>query len=316
MIPTYNCAEFLRQTLKSVLDQDLGPEHMQIEVVDDCSTQDDPEAIVRELGQGRVSFYRQPQNGGAIHNFNTCISRSRGQIVHILHGDDTVLPGFYRSLETGFQQSPEIGAAFCRQVYITETNQQRFLSPLEQEQAGVYADLLQRLGVWCMIQTPSIVVRRSVYEAIGGFHPALFHAGDWEMWRRVATNYPVWYEPQPLACYRTHEASHTSSLVRSGRNIANIHQSIDIAHTYLPERDRDSLTTQAKEFYAMFGFESACWHFIRRDWSAAIAQLTEALKCSRSPKTLEHMLRFVLGVINRRSRRAISKATEFEVSSS
>jgi len=75
MIPVFNCANYLRQTLASVLAQDPGPERMQIEVVDDMSTKDDPEAVVREVGKGRVAFFRKPKNGGATANFNTwCIS--------------------------------------------------------------------------------------------------------------------------------------------------------------------------------------------------------------------------------------------------
>src|SRR5688572_27849490 len=62
MIPTYHCARFLRQTLESVLIQDPGPVWMQIEVVDDGSILDDPGAVVAEVGQGRVHFYRQAQN--------------------------------------------------------------------------------------------------------------------------------------------------------------------------------------------------------------------------------------------------------------
>ena len=76
MIPTYNCAGYLRETPASVLAQDPGPDQMQIEVVDDCST-DDPQAIVDELARTRVSFHQQPENRGHTHNFNTCIERSR-----------------------------------------------------------------------------------------------------------------------------------------------------------------------------------------------------------------------------------------------
>ncbi|MFZ0430475.1 MAG: glycosyltransferase, partial [Acidobacteriota bacterium] len=78
MIPTFNCATFLRETLASVLAQDPGPAQMQIEVVDDRSTKDDPEEVVRELGRGRVAFHRNRRNQGVTANFNSCVARSRG----------------------------------------------------------------------------------------------------------------------------------------------------------------------------------------------------------------------------------------------
>src|SRR5580704_17822873 len=80
MIPTFNCAQYLGQTLNSVMRQDPGPDQMEIEVVDDCSTKDDPETVVREAGKGRVMFHRKPKNAGATANFNTCIERSRGEL--------------------------------------------------------------------------------------------------------------------------------------------------------------------------------------------------------------------------------------------
>ena len=51
MIPTYDCAHHLRETLVRVLAQDPGPDAMQIEVVDDHSTRDAPEDVVREVGE-------------------------------------------------------------------------------------------------------------------------------------------------------------------------------------------------------------------------------------------------------------------------
>jgi len=59
VIPTFHCARFLRQTLESMLSQGPGPDVMQIEVIDDCSTQDDPESVVRAAAGERVHFCRQ-----------------------------------------------------------------------------------------------------------------------------------------------------------------------------------------------------------------------------------------------------------------
>jgi glycosyltransferase involved in cell wall biosynthesis len=57
MIPTYNPrAEYLEETLKSVLQQDPSSEQMQIEVVDDCSKDDTASEVARRIGTERVTF--------------------------------------------------------------------------------------------------------------------------------------------------------------------------------------------------------------------------------------------------------------------
>jgi GT2 family glycosyltransferase len=310
MIPNYNCANYLERTLKSVLEQAPGTELMQIEVVDDCSTKDDPEAVVRELGGGRVSFYRQPQNVGSITTFNTCIERSCGQLVHILHSDDMVLPGFYKILSEAFAQDPTIGAAFCRHIFIDENDRQLSLSPLESTTAGVLAHWVERIAISSVIQTPAVVVKRSVYEALGGFHPALFHAADWEMCKRIASHYPVWYEPQLLASYRTHSSSHTSSLIASGANIANSRMAIEMSQSYLPKTMASTLTIKAREHHALYAFETACWHLGKFDTVTAIAQLREGLKCSHSFKVIRQMSGFFLWAVTRRSLRVMSRALD------
>jgi GT2 family glycosyltransferase len=54
MIPTDNGDPHLADAIASVLEQDPGPERMQIEVVDDCSTHGDPEKLVAQVGDGRA----------------------------------------------------------------------------------------------------------------------------------------------------------------------------------------------------------------------------------------------------------------------
>lgn len=56
---------------------------------------------------------------------------------------------------------------------------------------------------------PSIIVRRSAYEKVGGFSPSFGFIFDLDMWARLAALGPVWNEPRPLAIYRGHDGSAT-----------------------------------------------------------------------------------------------------------
>jgi len=284
MIPTYNCANYLIETLESVLVQDPGAAEMQIEIVDDCSTKDDPEAVVHKIGQGRVSFFRKPQNGGATNNFNTCIERAKGQWVHILHGDDTVLPGFYSRLRAGIEQDSTIGAAITRYMHIDKNSNWRVLSYLERDTPGILEDFLPKLFILNRIMTPSIVVKRSVYEQLGGFNLELIHSADWEMWRRITVHYPIWFEPSPLACYREHAASDTSHLRSTGANITDGCKSIDIAELYLPDSIGPELSNLARETHAILGLETAMNMLATGNMSATVNLIRAALKCYKSPK--------------------------------
>src|SRR5277367_6726158 len=76
LIPSFNRTTFLERTLRSVLCQDPGADNMQIEVVDDASTTDDPEPLLQRVCEDRVSLFRQRRNVGAVANWNTCIERS------------------------------------------------------------------------------------------------------------------------------------------------------------------------------------------------------------------------------------------------
>ncbi|MBR8832766.1 MAG: glycosyltransferase [Stigonema ocellatum SAG 48.90 = DSM 106950] len=291
MIPTYNCAKYLRETLASVLAQDPGPDVMQIEVIDDHSTQDDPAAVVEELGRGRVAFYQQPENVGHIKNFQTCLERSRGKLIHLLHGDDCVRDGFYRKLQRAFEENPEIGAAFCRQIHMDEQGHWQEISPLEQSESGVLNNLLEKITVRQRIQTPSIIVRRHVYEQLGMFDSRLSSCEDWEMWIRIAAKYPVWYEVEPLALYRRHLNSNTGLHIRTGKEIQNIRKVIGIIQDYLPNEYADRLSKTALENYALYALGYASGFTFKGDTIPAISLMKEALLCSSSLKVIYSVLK-------------------------
>jgi GT2 family glycosyltransferase len=220
MITTYNNGHYTRRTLESVLAQDPGPDEMQIEVVDGCSTKYDPEPITREVGKGRVSFFRLPCNKGPAHTYNACIERARGRWVHILHGDDMVLPGFYEVYASFIRKHPEVRAVLGQVVVIDE--QDRWIDVWGTQPpagGGIWQDFLEQELNQQLVQFPCVAVRRDAYEEIGGYCTLFDHVVDWDMWFRLGQLAPVACVPRPWALYRVHGESDSNRHLVSGANM-------------------------------------------------------------------------------------------------
>jgi len=297
MLTVYRRTGFLEQALRSVLAQAPGRDEMQIEVVSDGgddAIQREIETMVRSIAGDRAEVHRHPVRAGHPEIFNVCIRRARGLWIHILHDDDWVAPGFYQALQEGIVQAPEIGAAFCRHTYVDEQGRKTALSLLERETAGTIDGWLDRIGVCCRLQTPSIVIRREAYERLGGYCPQAKAAFDWEMWQRVSVHYPVWYEPRPLAFFRKSDESESARLAASGELVADSRAAIEVARSYLPVAKADTLARRALEYYALWAFELADQQMKKGNLAAAMANLREGIRCSRSEEVTHKLCSLLL----------------------
>lgn len=259
---------------------------MQIEVCDDASTDTDVGALVKEAGAGRIAYYRQPSNVGSLRNFETCLNRSRGHLIHLLHGDDKVRDGFYTRMEALFAAHPAMGAAFCRFVTVDQFNGSALLSELEMPEAGILDNWLERLACKQRIQTPSIVVRREVYEKLGGFY-GRHYGEDWEMWLRIAAHYPTGYIPEVLAEYRKHADSISGQSILTGGNIRDLKAVMDTARPYFTAEQWSRILPQVKKAYAAYAIHTA-----RSIWGryqhrqGTRSQIREAISLSAAPPFL------------------------------
>ncbi|PYK59868.1 MAG: glycosyl transferase family 2 [Verrucomicrobia bacterium] len=294
MIPTYNPRpDYLEETLHSVLQQDPGPEQMQIEVIDDRSTDDVAAQTIRRVGGGRVSFHAELQNRGLANTWNRCIERARGHWVHILHQDDIVLPGFYTQLRKGAEDS-DAGAIFCRYASTNSKGHWMGISELHRESAGLLDDWHARITVQQLIQCPAIAVRRFVYEQLGGFLPRLRYTADWEMWQRVASQFSFWFEPSILACYRVHSDSATSRLRRDAADVREVREVIDLTTAYhSPDRGR-VLAGKARSFYAELAVFYAREILVETGFPSAWKQIVEALRLCRSRRVIWQISSFLV----------------------
>ena len=258
MLPTYEPDGKLARALRSVLDQARSPDAMQIMVVDDGSRS----GLVREIVEqtdpaGRVELVEQPRRLGLGGNWNRAIGLARGELVHLLHQDDYVLPGFYDRMEAAFRQRPEIGMAFCRTRLVDAADRAIRTTSRQQWTSGVLTNWLPRIAERQRVQTPSVVVARGTYETLGGFRTDLQLALDWEMWVRIASRFPVWYDPRPLAAYRRHAANETARLHASGAAWPDLARAIQINADSLPEAIRGPTLSSSVRWYVASAMRTA-----------------------------------------------------------
>jgi glycosyltransferase involved in cell wall biosynthesis len=301
MIPVYNCLCYLQEALESVLSQAPGKEHMQIAVIDDCSTDGDVLALVQRIGKDRVEYFRQEKNVGSLRNFETCLNRSIGHWVHILHGDDLVIDGFYLEIQMLFQKYPEAGAAFTRAIIKHSKNEETVdIGKPILEEAGIIKDFLLKIAERNQLETPCIVVKRSVYEQLGGFF-AVHYGEDWEMWTRIAAKFPIAYSPKCLSCYRyLSGASITHQSIATAQNVRDIARVIDIIQQYLPIKQRKTLRKMARYHYSLYCASMA--HSLYDEYphsnnEAALAQIKGALKLSNNIEVFYLALKLLLKVV-------------------
>jgi glycosyltransferase involved in cell wall biosynthesis len=279
MIPVYNCAEFLVHTLESVLAQNIPEEDMQIEVVDDASDDADVEQIVKTIGKGRIGYYRQPKNVGSLRNFETCINRAQGHLVHLLHGDDRVKVGYYKVIENLFENHPEAGAAFsrCHNIDVDNNILNPDLKPVAHHY-GLLDNWLLRISERQHIQYACITVKREVYEKLGSFY-GITYGEDWEMWVRIAKHYPVAHTSQILAEYRKHSNSISGVKFLTGEYLIDTAYLFQLIQQHLPPEHRQQVLKRAQKNFARYGIgvTHALWKQ-HRNKTYVMANLREVFK--------------------------------------
>ena len=255
MVPVYNGTKYLAETLDSVVAQGFDESEMQIEVIDDCSTHDDAEVLVRTRYDNRVLFYRQPQRVGMAGNWNTCIQRAKGSLIHILHQDDFVASGYYEEIKNLADNYPDVGLYSTRTFSVDEQSiimgMTRRIGELEQPAKAVEPFFYQT-----PIQCAGVTVRRTSYEALGGFSPDLGYVTDCEMWARITSAHRAVVSPKVLASYRQCDGTETHRVSRTAEGIKAICRLNDIfAQRYAGfsvERGRARVAAAAWEGYLRF----------------------------------------------------------------
>ena len=208
VIPAYNAARFLPETVESVRQQ-TTPVH-EIIVVDDGST-DETAQVVQSLG-GNIVYIRQA-NAGVSAARNRGIGESTEEIIAFLDADDVWLPQKVENQVQVFLSHPEVALVAADRMEI-DAQGGLLLDSLFKKQGlhelfaelggGPIPQVLSRLVQVNFIPTSSAMVRKSALGQVGVFDTAIRYGEDLELWARIAAQYGIACLPQVLIRYRQH----------------------------------------------------------------------------------------------------------------
>ena len=185
---SYNHERFVEEAIRSVINQTY--KNIEIIVVDDASHDSSQEAIRRLVGEfPAIQFLPIEKNVGNCKAFNMGFALSKGDFIIDLATDDIMMPDRIARQVYQFQSLPQdVGIVFTDAKYINE--QGKFLRQhyaylfrkgllKEVPQGNVYAKVLSRY----FIASPTMMVRRIVFENIGGYDESLAYE-DFDFWVR------------------------------------------------------------------------------------------------------------------------------------
>jgi glycosyltransferase involved in cell wall biosynthesis len=195
VIPTYNRTHELVRAVESVLGQDYPAERLEIIIVDDGSR--DPDAVERALAphRSRLTLLRKP-NGGASSARNHGARHARGELLAFLDSDDEWLPHKIRRQVEFLASRPTCALVTTDVIRIDDVDGEVCTSRREREflpSHGVAEAL--RAG---SLPPSTVLVRRDVFDALGGFDTSLRTAEDLDFHLRAAHRFALGIVSEPL----------------------------------------------------------------------------------------------------------------------
>ncbi len=202
IIPTYNCAQYITEALKSVFQQDYSS--YEVIVVDDGSTDNTRQVLT--LYFDKIRYVYQENAGPAVAR-NHGLRLAYGEFIGFLDADDFFLPGKLTEQMAIFEQEPMVDAVHSGKRIVRQ-NRER-VSDIEPWQWCVPLNL-KNILLYLPICLGSLIVRRTWVEKIGGFDPHLRQAEDANFFLQLALAGCrfVWL-PTVTVAYRLHQTNIT-----------------------------------------------------------------------------------------------------------
>lgn len=211
IIPTYNCAQYLPITIKSVIEQTY--QDWEIIIIDDGSTDNTVEVVKPYLFYNNIHFIRQHNQGPAAAR-NLGIAKATGKYVAFLDADD-LWDKRKLELQLAFASESNTGIVLSSIIRFqdspSESNCYGLTEPPQYINAINYFESIVNIDDRHMANFCTALIPKTALIDIGCYDTSLTTAEDWDLWLRLASTqkYRFINILQPLVYYRKHPESLT-----------------------------------------------------------------------------------------------------------
>lgn len=206
LMPVYNGCPYLAAAIESMLGQSFTD--FELLIVDDAST-DDSRKVAAGFADPRIRLLANERNLGLIGTLNVGLRAARGEYVARMDQDDWSLPQRLErqvaymdghaevgALGTGFQLMDAAGAPGVEVLF-----------------PASHASIRWSLAFFSPLAHPTVMMRRRLVAAVGGYRDAAVHCEDYDLWWRLSRATRIANLPEILLRLRKHDTSITARYV-------------------------------------------------------------------------------------------------------
>jgi glycosyltransferase involved in cell wall biosynthesis len=193
IIPTYNRGWVVQEAIDSVLDQDFSD--YELIVVDDGSNDNTREILE---AYGKAITVLQQSNRGVSAARNRGIAEAAGRLIAFLDSDDLWLPRKLTAQVKFFEENADAVINQTQEIWIRNGLR---VNPKKRHHkfSGM---IFERSLALCLVSPSAVMIKKSLFDAVGVFDEQLPACEDYDLWLRVSCRYPVHLMDTPLIIKR------------------------------------------------------------------------------------------------------------------